>query len=201
MGIYLNPGNAGFQTSRAGRYVDKSGLIAIVNDTIGKREKLSCVSRARRFGKSMAAQMLCAYYDRSCDSSSLFEDLEIAGHPSYQKHLNQYNVIYLDITSFIGFVGLKNVVRYIDEAVQKELKEAYPQLGEKGTLMEALGDVVDKWDKEHLEKADKDKPKYYDEERCLKTRLRECIDNHLRFLTDFRIDFTNNLAERRIALY
>ena len=91
MGIYLNPGNAGFQTSRAGRYVDKSGLIAIVNDTIGKREKLSCVSRARRFGKSMDAQMLCAYYDRSCDSSSLFEDLEIAGHPSYPKHLNQYN--------------------------------------------------------------------------------------------------------------
>lgn len=60
---------------------------------------------------------------------------------------------------------------------------------------------LDKWDKEHLEKADKDKPKYYDEERCLKTRLRECIDDHLRFLTDFRIDFTNNLAERRIALY
>ena len=55
---------------------------------------------------------------------------------------------------------------------------------------------LDKWDKEHLEKADKDKPKYYDEERCLKTRLREYIDNHLRFLTDFRIDFTNNLAER-----
>ncbi|MBR1722486.1 MAG: AAA family ATPase [Treponema sp.] len=149
MGIYLNPGNDGFQTSRAGRYVDKSGLIAIVNDTIGKREKLSCVSRARRFGKSMAAQMLCAYYDRSCDSSFLFEDLEIAGHPSYQEHLNKYNVIYLDITSFIGSVGLKNVVSYINEAVRRELKEAYPELEEKGTLMEALGDVVEKCDKEH----------------------------------------------------
>ena len=55
---------------------------------------------------------------------------------------------------------------------------------------------LDKWDKEHLEKADKDKSKYYDEERCLKSRLREYIDDHLRFLTDFRIDFTNNLAER-----
>ena len=60
---------------------------------------------------------------------------------------------------------------------------------------------LDKWDKEHLEKADKDKPKYYDEERCLKTRLRECVDDHLRFLTDFRIDFTNNLAERRASSY
>ena len=58
---------------------------------------------------------------------------------------------------------------------------------------------LDKWDKEHIEKIDKDKPRYYDEERCLKTRLRENVDDHLRFLTDFRIDFTNNLAERRIA--
>ena len=55
---------------------------------------------------------------------------------------------------------------------------------------------LDAWDKEHLDKADKDKAKYYDGERCLKTRLRECVDDHLRFLTDFRIDFTNNLAER-----
>ena len=61
--------------------------------------------------------------------------------------------------------------------------------------------ILDKWDKEHLEKADIDKPKYYDEERCLKTRLRENIDDHLRFLTDFRIDFTNNLAERRASSY
>ena len=149
MGIYLNPGNDGFQVSRAGRYVDKSGLIAIVNDTIGKREKLSCVSRARRFGKSMAAQMLCAYYDSSCDSSYLFEDLEIAGHPSYREHLNKYNVIYLDITGFIGSVGLKHVVSYINDAVQRELREAYAELEEKGTLMESLGEVVDKWDKGH----------------------------------------------------
>ena len=54
----------------------------------------------------------------------------------------------------------------------------------------------DVWDQEHLNKAKKDKPKYYDSERCLKTRLREYVDDHLRFITDFRIDFTNNLAER-----
>ena len=67
--------------------------------------------------------MLCAYYDRSCDSSSLFEDLEIAGHPSYREHLNRYNVIYLDITSIIGEVGVKNVVHYISRAVIEELRE------------------------------------------------------------------------------
>ena len=147
MGIYLNPGNAGFQSSRAGRYVDKSGMIAVVNETIGKKEKLSCISRARRFGKSYAAQMLCAYYDRSCDSSALFDDLEIAGHPSYREHLNQYNVIYLDITNIIGEIGLKNVVDYIREAVIRELKKEYPELEEMTVLSAALSEVVDKWDR------------------------------------------------------
>ncbi|MBR1740426.1 MAG: AAA family ATPase [Lachnospiraceae bacterium] len=147
MGIYLNPGNDGFQSARAGRYVDKSGLIAVVNETIGKSEKLTCISRARRFGKSYAAKMLSAYYDRSCDSSVLFDDLEIAGHPSYRKHLNKYNVVYLDITNIIGKAGVKNVVDYISDAVMSELMEEYPSLEKKGSLDEMMGGVVDKWDR------------------------------------------------------
>ena len=58
--------------------------------------------------------------------------------------------------------------------------------------------LLDAWDKEYSENFNPDKPKYFDEVRCLKTRLRENVDDHLRFLTDFRIDFTNDLAERRI---
>ena len=75
MGIYLNPGNDGFWTSIRSRiYVDKTGLIRLINETIGMVNNLTCVSRPRRFGKSFAAQMLCAYYDCSCDSHSLFDD-------------------------------------------------------------------------------------------------------------------------------
>ena len=66
MGMYLNIGNAGFSSVRKGFYVDKSGLIAFVNNTLGTKDKLTCVSRPRRFGKSFATQMLCAYYDKSC---------------------------------------------------------------------------------------------------------------------------------------
>lgn len=61
MGIYVNPGNAGFTSVRSDTYVDKSGLIAEVNRTLGTDKKLTCVSRPRRFGKSFAAKMLCAY--------------------------------------------------------------------------------------------------------------------------------------------
>lgn len=61
MGYYINVGNAGFQSSRNGEYVDKSRLISIVNGTLFTEKKFSCVTRCRRFGKSMAAKMLCAY--------------------------------------------------------------------------------------------------------------------------------------------
>ena len=102
MGMYLNMGNDGFQTIRKGLYVDKTGLIAFVNSTLGTVNKLTCTCRPRRFGKSFAAKMLCAYYDKDCDSRALFEDLEIGQAPSFEKYLNQYDVIYLDITWFIS---------------------------------------------------------------------------------------------------
>lgn len=78
MGNYLNVGNAGFFSMRKDTYIDKTGMIAFMNRRLGTKYKLTCVSRPRRFGKSFAAQMLCAYYDKSCDSRELFEGLEIS---------------------------------------------------------------------------------------------------------------------------
>lgn len=86
MGMYLNIGNEGFRAIRKGLYVDKTGLISFINHTLGTKDKLTCVSRPRRFGKSFATQMLCAYYDRSCDSRELFCDLEIAQDPEFERH-------------------------------------------------------------------------------------------------------------------
>ena len=78
MGTYLNPGNKAFQKILQSEYVDKTGLIVLINKTIGTMEMLTCISRPRRFGKSYAAKMLCAYYDCSCDLHALFDDKEIA---------------------------------------------------------------------------------------------------------------------------
>lgn len=85
MGRYLNlnPGNESFKTIQNSLYVDKSGMISFINNTIGTVDKLTCVSRPRRFGKSFAVKMLCAYYDKSCDSHMLFQNLEIASDPVY----------------------------------------------------------------------------------------------------------------------
>ena len=112
MGKYINIGNAEFESVRKDEYVDKSMLIAYVNSVLGSQSKFLCVSRARRFGKSLAAKMLCAYYDHSCDSHALFRDLKIANDPSYEKHLNKYPVIYLDVASCMTRRSLrgKNIV-------------------------------------------------------------------------------------------
>ena len=100
MAAYINTGNDAFVSVLNGEYVDKTGLIALINDTLFTEKRFSCVSRPRRFGKSMAAKMLCAYYDRSCSSRHLFRGLEIEAHPDFEKHLTRYPVIYADMTSF-----------------------------------------------------------------------------------------------------
>lgn len=92
-GRYVNPGNSAFQRILNAEYVDKTGLIGLINQRISSPESLVCVSRPRRFGKSFAAQMLCAYYDCSCDSRALFDGMLIARTEGYGSHINRYNVV------------------------------------------------------------------------------------------------------------
>lgn len=95
MGLYLNPGNDGFYESISSEiYVDKTSLIQYTNQVFRTKQKFICVSRPRRFGKSMAAEMLAAYYQRDCDSQELFRNMKIESDPSFPRHLNKYNVIF-----------------------------------------------------------------------------------------------------------
>ncbi len=128
MGLYLNPGNEAFQQILKVSYVDKTDFINYMNSTIETSTKLTCFSRPRRFGKSFAAKMLCAYYDKSCDSRELFLDLKIAGMPSFEEYLNRYDVIYLDITRFISRAKSKgtDVVQDIQAATIDELRKEFP---------------------------------------------------------------------------
>lgn len=145
MGMYLNIGNAGFQAVRKGLYVDKSGLISFINSTLGTKDKLTCVSRPRRFGKSFATQMLCAYYDKSCDSRDLFSDLGISKDISFEKYLNYFNVIYLDITWFISTVdSMENMVSYLEEQVITELCGAYTSVGQENSLPLMLAKIAER---------------------------------------------------------
>ena len=130
MGLYLNPGNELFSISvNNDIYVDKSGLISFTNNKTGKKDRYLCVSRPRRFGKSTDAEMLAAYYDRSCNSTEIFKSLKIASDNSYETHRNKYDVIFLEIQQLIiDAGGLKNLINYIITELTAELKEVYNDL-------------------------------------------------------------------------
>lgn len=157
--MYINKGNNGFRMIRNSEYVDKSGLINVINRTLFTEWRFSCITRCRRFGKSMAAKMLAAYYDCTCDSRELFADLEIAKDPSFEKHLNKYRVIYLDMTDFITKFKDGSIVRHIDEELKKEVCNTYSEMTfeESYDLMDCLMRIamatndrfffiIDEWD-------------------------------------------------------
>ena len=132
MGVYFNPGKGGFERISKKDYIDKTGMIELINNRIDTDDNLICISRPRRFGKSYAAKMLCAYYDCSCESDDLFHSLEIAKADSYGTHMNKYNVIYLDLSSVLSImsrkaVDLKDISRFIASEIREELVESYPQ--------------------------------------------------------------------------
>lgn len=128
MGIYLNPGNDGFKRAvRSEIYVDKSALITYTNSVLDTEKEFICVSRPRRFGKSMAANMLCAYYSKGCDSKELFQNLEISQGELFEAHLNQYDVILLNIPQFLRRVkSPEDLTDCMEERVLMEIREAYP---------------------------------------------------------------------------
>lgn len=171
MSRYLNIGNAGFENITNDVYVDKTGLIEYINSTLGTKRKMTCVSRPRRFGKSFAAQMLCAYYDKSCDSHELFENLYISQTKDYQRFLNQFDVLYLDITWFISKSRDKkeprNPVELLQDEVISELCAIYQDFPPQKTLPEMLLTVseqtgsrfiiiIDEWDALFRECKDED---------------------------------------------
>jgi len=157
MGTYLNPGNEGFSKVIKSDYVDKTGMIGLVNSAIDTGKNLICISRPRRFGKSYAARMLCAYYDRSCDSRVLFENLKIANDPSYEEHINQYNVIYLDMTQVLGDAGKNKFIDFVKAKITEEIHNTYPDVRIDSSFISTLVNaaettgtkfiaIIDEWD-------------------------------------------------------
>lgn len=141
MGTYINKGNEGFRIATNGDYVDKTGLIAEINKTLNTERCNTCVTRCRRFGKTMAVNMLRAYYDKSCDSRQLFEGLEASRCTTFEQHLNKYPVLNLDITDFITRYGHDtDMVSHIQHDVMTDVHEAYPNVPTKASddLMELL---------------------------------------------------------------
>ena len=160
MGLYVDRGNESFQNALNSKiYVDKTGLLKYTNEVLGTEQNRICVSRPRRFGKSMAADMISAYYDKSCESKGLFDGYCISKEKDYERHLNQYRVIHLDITMFTTQEKNLSVTENIHEQITGELRGIYPEvLDEKdrnlpyalARINDQTGDrfvvIIDEWD-------------------------------------------------------
>ena len=161
MGTFLNPGYTSFEESiHSEIYIDKSNLIALTNAKIKTTQKYLCISRPRRFGKSMAADMLAAYYSYNADASTLFDKLNISNDVSYTKHLNQYNVIKINVQYFLSSArSVDNMLDMLQRYLVKELLTQYKEIDylDAQNLMQVMMDIfnasnrsfiilIDEWD-------------------------------------------------------
>ena len=154
MGRFVNPDNSAFQVALNSEiYVDKTGLLEYTNKVLDTKQGYICNSRPRRFGKSITADMLSAYYSKGCDSEKMFADLKIGRSEDFHKHLNKYDVIHLDIQWFLSNLGKADkIVGYITECILNELRELYPEsLTEDAKILpEALSRIKEKTGKKFV---------------------------------------------------
>lgn len=161
MGIYVNPNNADFQQClQQDIYVDKSMIIECINKYINTEDRFINISMPLRFGKSMTANMLTAYYSRGCDSREMFSDLKIAKSASFEKHLNKYNVIHINMVNFLSeSKDMNELIDFVSEDITEEILTEFSDVKfpKRQTLMRLLQSVfvqtkipfvfiIDEWD-------------------------------------------------------
>ena len=172
MGILLNPDNIDFKKALNSEiYIDKTELITYTNGVINTEQQYICVSRPRRFGKSMAANMLTAYYSRGCDSREMFSKYKIARADSFEKHLNKYNVIHINMVKYLDEAkDIKEMLKFLEEDIIDEITEEFPdaKFPRRVTLINVLDKIfaqfkvpfvfiIDEWDcifRRHKEESD-----------------------------------------------
>ena len=197
MGRYLNQGNENFQKSvNSEIYIDKTGLIEYTNRVINTLQGYVCISRPRRFGKSMAANMLTAYYSRGCDSRELFNEFEISKSTDFEKYRNKYNTISLNMQEFLSRSNnIDELIDRVKKLVLRDIKKEYPEVDyfDDTDLIESIQDVyeekkcpfiviIDEWDCIFREfRQDKEaQEKYLD---FLRDLLKDKACIHLAYLT------------------
>ena len=129
MGNYLNPDNIDFRRALNSEiYVDKSELIKQTNAILDTENRFVCVSRPRRFGKTMAENMLTAYYSKGCDSSEMFAPLKISSDDSFEKYLNKYNVIHINMVEFSTNNTISDMIAEIEKTLLFDILDEFSDL-------------------------------------------------------------------------
>ena len=169
MGTYLNPGKAAYQMAvNSEIFVDKTKMIQYINSVVNTQQRFVSVSRPRRFGKTIAADMLCAYYDRCADSRDLFEKRKLADVPGWDKYLGKFDVIHLVMTRFVKTrITVSEALTNMQKLVIRDYRRAYPDadIMSENDLIQTIDDVystidrqvvivIDEWDAIFRERPD-----------------------------------------------
>ena len=169
MGTYLNPGKAAYQMAvNSEIFVDKTEMIQYINSVVNTQQRFVSVSRPRRFGKTIAADMLCAYYDRCADSRDLFEKRKLADESGWDKYLGKFDVIHLVMTRFFKTrITVSEALSNMQKLVIRDYKRAYPDadIMSENDLIQTIDDVystidrqvvivIDEWDAIFRERPD-----------------------------------------------
>ena len=196
MGMYVDPGNESFfEDCHSDIYVDKTGLLEVLNRSIGKSRHFFSVSRARRFGKSMAAGMIDAFYSCGCDSRDLFSSFAIAQTDDYKKHINQYHVLHFDASSFLSpLADVNTYIQRIDAALLRDMKKHFPESLEEycPNAPEALLRIYEATNRKFIVIIDEWDCLIRDEKNC-----KELILDYLKYLRGF---FKTNESRKFLAL-
>jgi hypothetical protein len=133
MGLYLNPNSDAFQIGLNSEiYVDKSLILAELNKLVSSQGNFVCLSRPRRFGKSMAGNMISAYYSKGCDTREVFSQMKFGQTVDFDKYLNKFNVIKLDLNELYQKSKTEDwgmdLISFMQKAVTDEFKEQYPDI-------------------------------------------------------------------------
>ena len=149
MGSYLNPGSKALRMAVSSQiYVDKSGLIEEMNRHVDTLQRFVCISRPRRFGKSMAADMLAAYYGCGEDTAGLFDRLKVSRAPSYREHLNRYDVIKINMQEFLSATSdMDEMLAMLRKYLLFDLLEQFDQMvrfRDENSLIQVMKDIYSK---------------------------------------------------------
>lgn len=168
-GTYLNPGKAAYQMAvNSEIYIDKTELIQYINTIVNTQQRFVSVSRPRRFGKTITADMICAYYDRCADSHELFEKRLLADVSGWDEYLGRFDVIHLVMTRFFKMrLTVSEALTNMQKLVIRDFKRTYPDadLMNDTDLIQTIDDiystidrqaviVIDEWDAVFRERPD-----------------------------------------------
>lgn len=145
MGTYLNsitPYTLYKSESLSPYFVDKTLMLRELFPYVSAGNRHICITRPRRFGKTIMANMISSFFQKASDSSDVFDSLTISQVDDYRKYKNQYNVIRIDFSKMPrNCDSYTQYIERIEALLIDDVKEAYPQV--KINEADAIGDILE----------------------------------------------------------